>query len=314
MNQIATINQGGVIEYTAKQLDLIRRTVGADCSPTEFDLFCEVSRRVGLDPFRRQIYAVVYSKDKPDKRRMSIITGIDGYRAVAARNRDYRPAEEAPQIEYDPNVKSDTNPVGIVSCLVRCWKLAPDGQWHPVAGIAYWDEVCPMTERWAYSQEEGKRVPTGEFELDKKSNWYKMPRVMVAKVAEAQALRRGWPEDLSGIYTEDEMARSNAQELTASEAVEQFEKDRRLQLTGSKDAIFVLWNPADALEAVPVGQFADRAAAFVKRCPSLPDLIGWEDTNRVALQDFWAKAKSDALELKKVIEARKAAIIEASKA
>jgi hypothetical protein len=47
----------------------------------------EVARRVGLDPFRRQIYAVVYNKDKPKKRKMSIITGIDGFRAVAARGR-----------------------------------------------------------------------------------------------------------------------------------------------------------------------------------------------------------------------------------
>lgn len=314
MNNLAPIHHSPVLEYSSKQLDLIRKTVASDCTPTEFDLFCEVSRRVGLDPFRKQIYAIVYSKNNPDKRRMSIITGIDGYRAVAARNRDYRPGGDAPQIEYDENLKGDTNPAGIISATVKCWKLAPDGQWHPVAGIAYWDEVCPLTDKWAFDQQQNKRVPTGEMELDKKSNWYKMPRVMVSKVAEAQALRRGWPEDLSGIYTEDEMARTTAQDMTASEAADQFEREKRLQITGSRDSIFVIWNPTDPLHAVPCGQFADKAAEFVRSCKDLPDLIGWEETNRVALQAFWAQSKNDALALKKIIEARKAEIIEAGKA
>ena len=301
------------LTYSPKQLDLIRRTVAADCSATEFDLFCEVARRVGLDPFRKQIYAVVYSKDKPDKRRMSIITGIDGYRAVAARNKDYRPDGEAPAIEYDASLKGDNNPAGIVSATVKCWKLAPDGQWHPVAGVAYWEEVCPLTEKWAFAPEQGKRQPTGEFELDKKSNWFKMPRVMIAKVAEAQALRRGWPEDLSGIYAEEEMDRARVMDMTASEAADTFEKQKRLELTGGKDAIFVMWNPSDPMENVPIGQFADKAVAYVKTLDTLPDLYGWRDTNRVALQDFWARSKSDALELKKIIEARAAQIIEASR-
>src|SRR5215831_13821194 len=61
-------------DYSPQQLDLIRRTVAKDCDRDEFDLFMEVCRRVGLDPFRKQIYAVVYNKDKPDKRKMSIVT------------------------------------------------------------------------------------------------------------------------------------------------------------------------------------------------------------------------------------------------
>ena len=43
----------------------------------------------------------MYSKDKPDKRKVTFITGIDGFRAVAARNRDYRPGDDEPVIVYD---------------------------------------------------------------------------------------------------------------------------------------------------------------------------------------------------------------------
>lgn len=326
MNQVVPLRQNAVVDYTGKQIDLIRKTVASDCTPTEFDLFMEVARRVGLDPFRKQIYAVVYSKDNPEKRKMSIITAIDGYRAVAARNRDYRPDESPPFFEYDSALKNPANPAGIVSATVKCWKLAPNGEWHPVAGIAYWDEFAPVKEvaeaydyidtgeTWSDSgKPKKKRVARGETRIEVVGNWKTMPRVMIGKVAEAQALRRGWPEDLSGVYTEDEMERAYVADMSASEAADQFEREKRLQITGSKDAIFVQWNPADPLEAVPLGQFADKAAAFVRGLSNLPDLHGWKDTNRVALQDFWARCKSDALGLKQIIECREKEIIEASR-
>lgn len=287
-------------DYNASQLATIRQTLAADCSGPEFDLYMEVSRRVGLDPFRKQIYAVVYNKDKPAKRKMSIITAIDGFRSVAARNGDYRPDENEPDIIYSAEAKDPkTNPLGIVKATVRTFKYGKDQQWHPVSGWAYWNEYAPITERWA--EIDGKWSPTGEFELDKRSNWYRMPHVMLPKCAEAQSLRKGWPEDLSGLYSPEEMDKIIL-EATASEAVEQHQTQLRLARVGAKDTVPILWEAGQPIEAVPVGEMVDRVAKHLAASDSLTGTEIWRDANRIGLQQLWGYSKSDGLEVKRMIE------------
>lgn len=305
MNNVVNMQAVEVLrprDYTASQLSLVKRTVASDCSPDEFNLFVEVCKRVGLDPFRKQIYAVVYNKDKADKRKMSIITGIDGFRAVAARNRDYRPDDQEPQLVCLPELKDPaTNPLGIEKAVVRCFKLGPDGDWFPVVGVAYWDEFAPINEIWAWDDSKGKKQPTGKFELSGK--WKTMARVMIIKCAEAQAIRKGWPEDLSGIYAAEEMDRVTV-DGTATEAIEAHEKEERLRLTNAKEGIAFWWRAGDALEMIPLGQVYDRCCRFIRDCQSAIEIESWKRTNQVSLQAFWANAKNDALGLKQEIEKR----------
>lgn len=307
-NVVALQPQRSLRDYTGSQLGLIKRTVAADCNDLEFDLYMEVARRVGLDPFRKQIYAVVYNKKDHEKRKMAIITGIDGFRAVAARNRDYRPDDQEPVIVYDEAAKDlETNPLGIVKAVVRAYKLAPNGEWHAVVGTAHWDEFAPLKEEWAYSEQAGKRAPTGRFTLDATSNWKKMARVMIAKVAEAQALRRGWPEDLSGIYAPEEMERQMV-DITPSAEVEQHEQAQRMARIGGTNTIAMIWKMGEAIEAVPVGQMADRCIEHFGKLESGGELDWWWATNEVSLRQLWALHKSDGLAVKQAHEARKAAL------
>jgi phage recombination protein Bet len=147
MNAVAHVMPASAT-YTAGQLALIKNTVAKDCNPTEFDLFVTVARNAGLDPFRKQISAIVFSKDDEKKRRMSIITTIDGLRVIAARSRRYRPDEEEPRFEYDPALKGPANPIGLVKASVTIY-IADDkreGGWRKVNGVAYWDEFAPIKE------------------------------------------------------------------------------------------------------------------------------------------------------------------------
>lgn len=299
MTTVTTLRQA----YTGKQLDLIRRTVAVDCSEDEFNLFIEVATRLALDPFRKQIYAVVYNRDKPDKRKMSIITGIDGFRSIAERSGKYRPGEDEPEIIYDERAKDPkTNPLGIERAVVTVYKYGPDGQWHPLKGVAYWSEFAPLNEIWAYDEVERKKRPTGEFELAF-GNWRKMPRVMIAKVAEAQALRKGWPEDLAGVYAAEEMDRATI-DATASELAESAAVDDRLKLVAGKDALVCMWAPGKPLESVPIGSFADRCVEFLHETKDAATITAWAETNKATLNEFWARAKTDALAVKKFMEQR----------
>jgi len=101
---------GSIHDFNGSQLITIRRTVAKDTNDTEFDLFMNAARSYGLDPFRKQISAIVFNKDKPDKRQMAIIVGRDGLRSIAQRCGDYRPASEPPKFEYDESLKGPHNP------------------------------------------------------------------------------------------------------------------------------------------------------------------------------------------------------------
>lgn len=303
-------------DFNPEQMALIRRTVADGTTPDEFNMFIEIARRAGLDPFRRQLYCVVYNKDDAAKRKVSFITGIDGFRAVAARNGDYRPDDAEPEFTTDPSLESPSNPRGLVKAVVRAYKRHGT-EWHAVPGVAYWSEFAPMKEdcaegwdwidtgeKWADSgKPKKKRVPRGEVVRVPTGKWADMPFVMLAKCAEAQALRKGWPEDLSGIYSPEEMERPML-DVTPTDAIEQHEQEQRMARIGGSNTVPILWAAGQPVEAVPVGALADKTLAFLKTAESPTQVEVWRDSNQVGLNQFWALHKSDALELKKAIEGR----------
>ena len=289
-------------DHTPRQILLIKETIAKDCNNDEFNLFVEVARGKGLDPFLGQIIPMVFSKDNPQKRKMTIIISRDGQRVIAQRCGDYRPASKPPQYDTDTNMRSPLNPQGIVCATVYLWKQdQKSGEWYEVAGQSYWEEFAPIKDEWTKDEATGRNRKTGKQTLDDSGNWCRMPRLMIAKCAEMQALRAGWPEQFTGLYDEAEMDRAKTIDMDASQIVEHERQEVRMQTIGGKDTITVTWGDNWTLENVPVGQFVDRVAEFVKTTPK-DKVAKWQDANRDPLRKFWAMHPGDALEVKKMIE------------
>lgn len=296
-----------LMRMDAAQLRVIRRTVAEGLNDTEFDLFMARCQHTGLDPFKRQICAIIYNKDKPDKRKVTFITEISGYRSLAEKAGNYRPAEtdDDEVIEHGTEVINEaTNPHGIISATYYAYKQDNMGLWHRVRGRVFWDEYVPLKEKWANNE------PTGDFwPLSKTSNWYKMGRHMLMKCAEAHALRKGWPDQIPGdTYTREEMDQAEAREaydldLSASEVLENDDKAARLAYVGGP-TIDLLWAPGTPIEGVPIGQVADRCFQHIDSVSDPDQLQAWQETNAVGLRKYWAEQKHDALAVKKYLANR----------
>jgi hypothetical protein len=217
----------------------------------------------------------------------------------------------------------DTNPLGIESCEVTVYKYT-HGEWFPVVGQAFWTEYAPIVvsaadddvtwedtgETWPDSgKPKKKKVIRKGAEVKEmidpgKQGWVKMPRIMIAKCAEAAALRKAWPDDFANVHTEEETHREES--LDAVEAIEMAAREDRIARIGGPDTYLTDWLNGGHLEAVRGGEYADRVMAFLKEHADQPVAIrAWQDRNRHGFNQFWAVRKGEALELKKAIEAVK---------
>lgn len=192
MNNIvlATAKEYG---YSEAQLEIIRQTAAVGCSDFEIAQFLIVARRTGLDPMVRQIYMVKRWNKAAGRDIATAQTGIDGYRLVADRTERYAPGRE-PTFQYDTE--------GNLYSATAYIKKLVGGAWHEIAATAIWEE---------YKQTDSK----GNLTM----MWRKMPHLMLGKCAEALALRRAFPAELSGIYTADEMAQADNPDIIEAAAV-----------------------------------------------------------------------------------------------
>lgn len=304
---------------------LAKRVAFKETNEDEFDQAVAFCREKNLSPMSGQLYAFVFNKDAPAKRNMVIVTSIMGYRAIANRSGDYMPGPT--RAYFEPIAKNEfSNPRGLVRATGAADRFI-HGAWRSVEEEALWESFAPLIksgdedayelvdtgEKWPDSGKPKmrKRLRAGadvrEILDPKKDGWRKMPDVMLKKVAEAAALRRGWPEDLSGLYVEEELHRSQVidadyTDLTPSEMVAKIDIEDRLTRIGGP-ALFATFDSTGTLERVPHGQFADRMlAATAKLAPAAVRTL--VDRNREALKEFWAHSKNDALELRKILEKR----------
>ena len=273
----------------------IKKTVARGLTDTEFDQFIHMCKAMRLDPLRRQIYAIVTSAKDPNKRAVAYVTGIDGYRTIAARTGNYRPGKRS-FVQDDTAKDPDMNPKGIVSATAIVHVYA-HGEWYDVEETVYWSEMAPLREKWVNNK------PTGAYYLDpKKRNWHVMPGIMLQKCAEAQALRRAWPEDFSGLYEESEI---DVIDITPTEIVEEAEKaDRMAKIGGPSITFGVMSDDGFEMKAIPVGQAFDWLDAWVRDHKDDQETVkAFRESNAESLRQFWGEDGGAALEIRKRMDA-----------
>jgi phage recombination protein Bet len=176
--------QKSELTFTPEQLNLIKTQIAKDATNDELRLFLYQCQRTGLDPLTRQIYCVKRAG------RMTIQTSIDGFRVIAQRSGEYAGQDE-PVFTY-------TESGEILKCAVTVYKFGPNGQRYPAAvGVAFYREYYPNPVMLQKS----------------------LAHTMISKTAESLALRKAFPQDLSGIYTAEEM--NQAQPMAPTEEMKE---------------------------------------------------------------------------------------------
>lgn len=176
------INAEAIEKYGKEAIVNMRQNVAKGLSVSELNLFLYNCMQTDLDPRRREIYAIKRGGS------MSIQVAIDGFRLIAERTGKYSPGKDT-EFSYDKNGS-------LLGAKVYVKKLTPDGTWHDISAVAFLKEYRANNNMWG-----------------------KLTHVMLEKCAESRALRRAFPQDFSGLYTEEEMEQADEKEAENEEAI-----------------------------------------------------------------------------------------------
>lgn len=176
--ELALPKNGNVNEWTDQEKAIVEASGLVDrgqlAPRATVEAFLAHCQRTGLDPIARQIYAICR------KGRWGIQVSIDGARLIAERSGKY--AGQTP-VEWTADGQTWTD----------VW-LAKDAPAAARVGVHRADFKEPL-----YAVANSAAYNAGG------PMWQKMPALMIGKCAEMLALRKAFPQDLSGLYSTEEM-------------------------------------------------------------------------------------------------------------
>lgn len=168
--------------WSETQLSALKQLGLNNASKGDLAFFFHQAQRTGLDPFARQIYMIERGG------RFGIQTSIDGFRIIAQRSGEYAgqagPYWCGEDGQWVDVWLKNTPPVAAKVGVYR------QGFSEPLYAVAKWDSYAQASPIWK-----------------------KMPDLMLAKCAESLALRKAFPNDMSGIYTDEEMGQADVAQI-----------------------------------------------------------------------------------------------------
>lgn len=247
--QLATRNSGsalsimdGQTEFTPAQVAVLQQLGVDQASREDLAVFFHQSVRTGLDPFAKQIYMIGRFDSRAKRMKQTIQTGIDGYRLIARRAADQH---------HETLGYADTLWCGEDGAWRDVWtsKESPAAAKVTVLRAGQSFSATALWNEYVQTNRDG--APS--------AMWARMSSTMLAKCAEALALRKAFPQDLSGIYTSDEMSQAD-NTVAPVQVVETAEP-----MDAAAEQVNRYRNHAEPAPEAPAPQ-VDWSAAFTAAC------------------------------------------------
>lgn len=151
----------------------------------ETQKFLRRVRSLNLDPLSSEVHLLHKRSTHSARYKFITLIGIDGLRSAADSTGNYCPGSTPTSYTYD-----DSRSRVISATVYIARRYGPE--WREFSETAFFSE-------YVQRRHDGSIEPM----------WLSMPAVMLAKCAEARALRRGFPSLFSNIYEPAEISRTD---------------------------------------------------------------------------------------------------------
>lgn len=229
-SDIKTLEQAGIIP--------------AGTPKAQVEVFGQICKERGLSAFSKEIHLVGYGG------KYSVIVGINGFRKIANESREHAGTDDV-LFDVQPNggykTAADIKAAGKVPLTATCTV------YRLVSGTR-----CPFTHTVVFSE-----FSTG------KNKWVEMPFQMIAKVAEAFALRKGFSDRLTGLSIEEEAGAQQGMTIEAAKIHPEIAVD----IEALKDEIANRWSDESLLNLYKSNKaYEELAELFTARKTELYEL------------------------------------------